>query len=296
MPVQMPKQQQEKELLWIIACVVSVHLVAIALSFVTYTPFLSPHFEAPKRLVVQTISLSSPQNIAMAEVEEEEWDEEVAEADPTPPPPLPTKPTPVKTPPHKPLPKPAPLKKPAKLPPPKKLPKPASLKPTKTPVKKPAAPKTHPVDKAAVEQQQKHQALLAEAQERIAKIGKNRDKGAAQGTATTAIAAAPKSIASLEIDGLATSDGPQLSDKEMSYRDEVAGRLKLMLRLPQFGEVKVKLTLNRLGKVVKVVVVNAESSENKKHIEKMLPTLTFPPYGSQFADEEHTLTITLRNE
>lgn len=190
------------------------------------------------------------------------------------------------------------------------------------PIKKvDTTPKTPPIDKATLEQQktkeaetkalieqqkqalieekaanQKKLELLAEAQERIAKIGKNRDKGAAQSTTTTSINATPRSITSLQIDGLASSDGPQLSDKEMSYRDEIAGRLKLLLRLPQFGAVKVKLTLNRLGKVVKVNVINAESNENKKHIEKTLPTLTFPPYGSQFSDEEYTLTITLKNE
>jgi colicin import membrane protein len=145
--------------------------------------------------------------------------------------------------------------------------------------------------------QEKQQNLLAAAQERIANIGKNRDKLGSISSSKSAISEGPQSITALEIDALSSFSGTPLSDKEVSYRQEIAGRMKLLLRLPQYGAVNIKLTLQHTGKVAKVVVVSAESGENKKYIEKNLPTMVFPPFGNQLGNvEEYTFTITLRNE
>ena len=85
------------------------------------------------------------------------------------------------------------------------------------------------------------------------------------------------------------------STAEVGYRDELASRLQILLRLPEFGEVKIKLTLARSGRVIKLDILSAESSVNRKYIEKTLPTLTFPPFDRNFeSKDEHTFSITLR--
>jgi colicin import membrane protein len=141
------------------------------------------------------------------------------------------------------------------------------------------------------------QQKFTEAQERIAKIGGSRDKIAAK-TANHTLSAAPRAITNLEVDSLSNLKGEiSLSHYEMSYREELAGRLKLLLRLPEYGDVKVNLTLDRTGKVAKVAIVNADSVVNRKYIEKTLPGLSFPAFGTNYASAaEYTFSITLSNE
>lgn len=139
------------------------------------------------------------------------------------------------------------------------------------------------------------QQLLSQAQEKIEKIVKTRDKISpnkiSEGPAMASVA-----ISSLQIDAVSFGSS-QLNEGEMSYRDELAARLKLLLRLPEYGEVKIKLTLERSGKVVNVIVMSAASEANRKHIEKMLPSLTFHPFGSHFSSaQQYTFSITLSNE
>lgn len=143
----------------------------------------------------------------------------------------------------------------------------------------------------------KQQSLVAKAQERIAKIAQTRDKITPGKGSEISNTVTPEAITSLQIDALPSSNAAPLSEREVSYRDELAGRLKLLLRLPEYGEVKIKLTLEKSGKIAKVVVVNSESSANKKYIEKTLPTLTFPAFGNRFENaEQYTFSITLSNE
>jgi colicin import membrane protein len=154
--------------------------------------------------------------------------------------------------------------------------------------------------KAAEEQlaeNKRQQQLLTQAQERIAKISGNRDKQPSN-KATGNISDVPHAITSLAIDSLSEIKGDiVLSRYELSYREELAGRLKLLLRLPEYGDVKVNLTLDRSGKVSKVAIVNADSSANRKYIEKTLPELSFPPFGDHYASAaEYTFSITLSNE
>lgn len=149
-------------------------------------------------------------------------------------------------------------------------------------------------EQAAKERQLK---LVSQAQERMGKISQTRDKLSSSKSLNSINTKLPHAITSLQIDALPTSDVPQLSDREISYRDEIAGRLKLLLRLPDYGDVKIKLTLERTGKIAKVVVVSSESDANRKYIEKILPDLTFPAFGTRFSNaEQYTFTITLSNE
>lgn len=158
----------------------------------------------------------------------------------------------------------------------------------------PAKPKVDPAAEAA---KAKRRELLADAQKSIAKIDRVHDKLAATESSSTAAGIIPAQIDTLQVETLATESADTLSPREKSYYEELASRLKLLLRLPEFGEVRIKLTLDRSGKFLKVVVMSAESTKNRKYIEKTLPTLTYPSFGNNFNDQsEYTFIIALSNE
>lgn len=193
----------------------------------------------------------------------------------------------------KPLPKKEPLKKePTKKPVTKKeLPKKATSE-----KKVEASPKLKP-DPALEEKKAKQKQLLAKAQENMAKINVNRDKLAQAKKQTAQGVLAPTALGALHIDSIQTEGTSALTVREMGYRDELASRLKLLLKLPEHGEVKLKLTLERSGSVEKVIILSAENVSNRKYIEKTLPTLTFPSFGDNFGDHKnYTFLISLGNE
>ena len=147
---------------------------------------------------------------------------------------------------------------------------------------------------AETERQEK---LIAMAKERMSKINASRDLAASK-SPNPLPSTVLQTITSLEVDAIPVSKrGAPLSPGEATYRDELAGRLKLQLRLPEYGDVKVNLTIDRTGKVVKVAIGGAESSANRRYIEKTLPALSFPAFGPNFESaEEYTFSITLSNE
>ncbi len=160
---------------------------------------------------------------------------------------------------------------------------------------KPAAPKPDPQAEAVKAKQRE---LLAKAQESIAKIDRPRGMIASAGTASAlSLASVPGKISALQIEALPSDQGSTLTPHERSYRDELAGRLKLLLKLPEHGEVKIKLTLERSGKVTKIAVVSSQSAANRSYIEKKVPTLTFPSFGDNFVGQSnYTFLVSLSNE
>lgn len=212
-------------------------------------------------------------------------------------PPKPTVEKPKKT-----TPKPSPKKdKPKEVKkPPKPVAKPEATKAKpKTPSKqvvKEAAPSKPKVDPQAEAAKVKRRELLASAQKNIAKIEHTRDKLGGGEIASLAATVLPGRIESLQVETFPESTSA-LTSQEMSYYDELASRLKLQLRLPEYGEVRIKLTLNRSGQFVKVSVTSTESATNRKHVEKTIPTLKFPSFGNNFKDiPEYTFVISLSNE
>lgn len=199
--------------------------------------------------------------------------------------------------PKKETPKPAKKETPKKPAPKKEV---AKQKPKETKVAKPAPKKaTNPEKpKANVQtaQDQKQRELLAKAQQSIANIDKTRGKiASAKSSDLLTATMLPGRIDSLQIDAL--PDAEPLTVREIGYRDELASRLRLLLKLPEHGEVKVKLTLERSGKVAKLVIVNSQSVVNKTYIEKKVPGLTFAPFGNNFDGEsQYTFLIALSNE
>ncbi len=107
--------------------------------------------------------------------------------------------------------------------------------------------------------------------------------------------AAPLVIA-LPVTAVATADVPQAT-VEPSYLDELAIRLKAVLRLPEYGEVKADITLDRTGKVLALRILAAESSANRRYVEATVPKSKFPDFGKHFEGEtQHVFTLILSND
>lgn len=141
---------------------------------------------------------------------------------------------------------------------------------------------------------------MAKAKETLAKMGETRDKLTASPSVNLETTALPKELASLHVDALPFSDEGGASTwgtKEASYSDEVAYRLKMNLKLPDYGAVKIRLTIDRAGKVLKVETLKSESNKNKTYVESKVPTLLFPSFGQKFQGvPQNTFVITLQND
>lgn len=169
---------------------------------------------------------------------------------------------------------------------------------TKTPPKPPQAAETRSVKKEAAKappKAKKDEKAFA-SREAINKIQDHLNK-----ISTKPLASVPavdiQEPARLEVDKLPDNNEVYADGAEAHYRDELARRLKMFLVLPERGEVIVKLTLNRVGAVIKMSVVSTASAANKKYIEQSVPSLQFSGFGTFFGGEQqHTFTIALRGD
>ncbi|HEX4839644.1 MAG TPA: hypothetical protein VFU89_04295 [Rhabdochlamydiaceae bacterium] len=81
-------------------------------------------------------------------------------------------------------------------------------------------------------------------------------------------------------------------DDEGNEEETLASFLHTSLNLPEFGEVKIQMTIKKDGTVARLSVLQAESRKNKAYLEKHLPLLRFP----LILDKEKTFTLTFCNE
>lgn len=77
-----------------------------------------------------------------------------------------------------------------------------------------------------------------------------------------------------------------------SSSDALIDFLHQSLHLPEFGEVKIEVTLTKEGVVKKLVVIKAENAKNRGYLEKEIPNLKFP----RIQEEEKTYILTFCNE
>jgi hypothetical protein len=131
--------------------------------------------------------------------------------------------------------------------------------------------------------------LLKELEESIAKIESKSDKGIGKKTAFSNKSLAP---IALQID-TPWNEAEGIGD----YKDILVDYLHQVLSLPDYGEVKIQLSLRRDGTVCKVVVLKAQSERNKQYLESNLPRLKFPHFDEADANKtEYTFVLTFCNE
>jgi hypothetical protein len=141
--------------------------------------------------------------------------------------------------------------------------------------------------------------LLSKAKTNLAKMSETRNQITPSPSLNLETTSLPKELGVLQIDTLPTegSTGADRSAKEAGYNGEVASRLKKGLRLPDYGAVKIKLTLDREGKVISVETISSESSKNRTYVESKIPALLFPPFGQRFKGAtQNSFVITLQND
>jgi outer membrane biosynthesis protein TonB len=97
---------------------------------------------------------------------------------------------------------------------------------------------------------------------------------------------APPKILPLQIDAA--------PDDSADYVSLLTEHLHAALHLPDFGEVKIELTLQQDGRVAKLKVLKAESEQNKKYLEARLLHMKLPALTGK--KEEHTFTLTFCNQ
>lgn len=181
----------------------------------------------------------------------------------------------------------------------------ASPKPKTTAPKKESAPKKNTeVNKASEKKKQAEAAALKEKQQNIQAALDSLNKASSKSKALVAVAteqiSSVKQVGALESEHLQTisCEGVQAyASKEAHYVSELIRRLKLALTLPEYGEVRVKMTLSRSGSITQLSVLKSSSAMNKKLVEQKLKGLTFAAFGASFAGEDsHTFTLILSNE
>ena len=224
-------------------------------------------------------------------------------------------PTQVSKPPPKPVsePTPAPLPKPisepiVSKPPPKPISEPIVSKPPPKPISEPIVSKPPPKPVSAapkktkpMPKQTKKNPPLAQPQKKPAP----QEKPTQAPVSNAMLAKVKENLGKIDMNSAKVSlksDFKGLSEstlqvQERAYRDELAARLKLMLRLPEAGEVNLKLTLARKGEVLKMEILSSESALNRSYIEKNLPQIKMPAFDNLFGTvTQYTFTITMRGD
>lgn len=91
-------------------------------------------------------------------------------------------------------------------------------------------------------------------------------------------------------------EGYATASPEACYIGDLIRRLQLNVRLPEPGEIRVKLSLKKNGTVSSIQVLTGKTSI-KQAIEKKLRAVHFSPFGTSFSGEpEHTFNLRLSND
>jgi outer membrane biosynthesis protein TonB len=157
------------------------------------------------------------------------------------------------------------------------------------------------------------QKLLAEAMRRLdsSSAGSQGGKGSAgKGSGSGGYSGQPAkvgSVGSLNVEQGLTAEGGSdqegdvegyaAASPEACYIGDLIRRLQLNIRLPEPGDVRVKLTLKRDGATVSVHVLGGKKPSIARAIEEKMRSIHFSAFGSSFAGEkEHTFSLRLSND
>ena len=134
--------------------------------------------------------------------------------------------------------------------------------------------------KSKVQDQRKSRQLLRQIEESIAKIESKTDNFVPRNEVEL-----PKTVDF----SLPFEEG----EGDVIYQDILVRHLKENLRLPGFGKVTLKLSLQKNGGVTNIEVIQTESDKNRNYLSDSLKTLSFPPFQGDLDDfDEQTFLIT----
>jgi outer membrane biosynthesis protein TonB len=87
-----------------------------------------------------------------------------------------------------------------------------------------------------------------------------------------------------------TSSTTTTTSSSSSPTETIGAFLRDCLELPEFGEVKLRLTLDKSGRLLDLEILEAKSEKNAQFLKNRLPELEFP-----WLNENTTVTIVFRN-
>lgn len=127
--------------------------------------------------------------------------------------------------------------------------------------------------------------LVKQLEESVAKIEKKRDNRRAQ-----------MDQSPLQIEQLPSEE--KIPEVEESAHDALIRILKESLHLPEYGEVKIELTIKMGdGSVTHLSVLHSKSEANRKYLEKTLKSMVFSlPEKKNENNQEQTFTLLFSNE
>jgi outer membrane biosynthesis protein TonB len=159
---------------------------------------------------------------------------------------------------------------------------------------KPTSQQKIPAKSATTKKMEIPKELLEELEERIAKIETKRDKLPPKTDINIPQKIEPSSTLSNSYSKFNAAQEHEMQDESFASEYFIY-YLQQQLHLPDFGEVKVQITLRADGTIEKCVVLKAESEKNKKYLEEKLPSLRFPDYKGQSGSRQ-TFVLTFCNE
>lgn len=84
--------------------------------------------------------------------------------------------------------------------------------------------------------------------------------------------------------------------KDQTYGEFLIGYLQGALELPELGDVKMKLEIDRFGRLIDCEILETRSVKNGEFLKIRLPELSFPCLNDfDILETAHTFTITFRN-
>lgn len=157
------------------------------------------------------------------------------------------------------------------------------------PVKKETAankPKTAPPKQAAAA---KKQSAAAPKQPILKEIGESLE------TLSEKPKLKPRTALNLP-EKIETKTEPSKTIDDPNYGEFLIAFLQNTLDLPEYGEVKAQIEIDRFGQLVSCKILQTKSSKNAEFIKNQLPELTFPCLNDfGILENTRTFTITFRN-
>lgn len=177
-----------------------------------------------------------------------------------------------------------------------KPPSPAKTEPAKKESKKSPAKTSSPVKQKKEIDYSSAKNLTKELEETLANWEKLPKTSANEKSLALPVLKAPKLEASpLHIEPIETSRVSSSASSHF-YEESLVKYLQHTLHLPEYGSVKIALTLNPDGTVIQVKVMTSENEKNKVFLEKNLPQIRFPNFYETGTKEPKTFLLTFCNE